>query len=72
MHFTLHSELWAYSSFEHPPRRRCPERGGGGVECTGTEGCDQRHSVALLVVTETLSQWNADNGKRQKGSCDGA
>ena len=31
MRFTLHSELWAYPSCRHPPRRRCPEKGGLSV-----------------------------------------
>ena len=28
MCFTLHSELRAYPSYRHPPRRRCPDKGG--------------------------------------------
>ena len=28
MCFTLHCELRAYPSYGHPPRRRCPDKGG--------------------------------------------
>ena len=31
MSFTLHSELRAYLSYGHPPRRRCPDKGGLSV-----------------------------------------
>ena len=31
MRFTLHSELRAYLSYGHPPRRRCPGKGGLSV-----------------------------------------
>ena len=31
MRFTLHSELRAYPSYGHPPRRRCPDKGGLSV-----------------------------------------
>ena len=32
MRFTLHSELRAYPSYGHPPRRRCPDKGGLTVQ----------------------------------------
>ena len=31
MRFTLHSELRAYPRYGHPPRRRCPDKGGLSV-----------------------------------------
>ena len=57
MRFTLHSEIRAYPSYGHPPRQRCPDKGGLSVPTT-----------KLFLKRDVTAEWKKKN-KRTRIPC---